>query len=67
MVPFLPLAVRSSVFLDKLIDVFSACFQDDINELVDREARVDQLIAHVKEQLKKTVSGRRRSIVRPDV
>ncbi|CAN0438244.1 unnamed protein product [Ectocarpus fasciculatus] len=27
--------------------------QEDIHELVDQEARVDQLIAHVKGQLKK--------------
>lgn len=33
-------------------------FQEDIHELVDQEARVDQLIAHVKEQLKKMVSLR---------
>lgn len=31
------------------------CLQEDIHELVEQEARVDQLIAHVKEQLKKLV------------
>lgn len=33
-------------------------YQEDIHELADQEARVDQLIAHVKEQLKKMVSAR---------
>lgn len=35
-----------------------AWIQEDIHELADQEARVDQLIAHVKEQLKKMVSVR---------
>ncbi len=34
-----------------------AAAQEDIHELVDQEARVDQLIAHVKEQLRKLVRG----------
>lgn len=29
--------------------------QEDIQDLLDQEARVDQLITHVKEQLKKLV------------
>lgn len=31
--------------------------QEDIHELVAQEARVDQLIAHVKDQLKQLVSS----------
>lgn len=36
---------------------FVVVAQEDIHELVAQEARVDQLIAHVKDQLKQLVSS----------